>query len=58
VAGAALTGTFVTSVAGVIFYQILAPWYPGMVIAPDWLLGFFSGSADLPACIAGRGYRS
>jgi hypothetical protein len=43
VAGAALMGTFVTSVAGVIFYQILAPYYPGMVIAPDWLLGFLFG---------------
>lgn len=36
-------GTFVTSVAGVIFYQILAPHYPGMVIAPDWFLGFLFG---------------
>ncbi len=43
VAGAALMGTFVTSVAGVIFYQILAPWYPGIAIAPDWLLGFLFG---------------
>ncbi|MDP3694879.1 MAG: sulfite exporter TauE/SafE family protein, partial [Desulfocapsaceae bacterium] len=43
VAGAALMGTFVTSVAGVIFYQLLAPYYPGMVIAPDWLLGFLFG---------------
>lgn len=43
VAGATLMGTLVTSVAGVIFYQILAPCYPGMVIAPDWLLGFLFG---------------
>jgi uncharacterized protein len=43
VAGAALMGTFVTSVAGVIFYQVLAPWYPGMTVAPDWLLGFLFG---------------
>ncbi|MBU1404902.1 MAG: sulfite exporter TauE/SafE family protein [Proteobacteria bacterium] len=43
VAGASLMGTFVTSVAGVIFYQILAPHFPGMVIAPDWLLGFLFG---------------
>jgi uncharacterized membrane protein YfcA len=43
VAGAALMGTFVTSVAGVFVYQILAPWYPGMAIAPDWLLGFLFG---------------
>jgi uncharacterized membrane protein YfcA len=43
VAGAALMGTFVTSVAGVIFYQIIAPWYPGMNIAPDWQLGILFG---------------
>jgi len=43
VAGATLTGTFVTSVAGVIFYQLLAPCYPTMAIAPDWLLGLLFG---------------
>ncbi|MDD5758319.1 MAG: sulfite exporter TauE/SafE family protein [Desulfobulbaceae bacterium] len=43
VAGAALMGTFVTSVAGVAFYQFLAPYYPRMAIAPDWLLGFLFG---------------
>ncbi|UCH80105.1 MAG: sulfite exporter TauE/SafE family protein [Nitrospiraceae bacterium] len=43
VAGAALTGTFVTSVAGVLFYQLMAPYYPEMVISPDWTLGFLFG---------------
>lgn len=43
VAGATLMGTLVTSVAGVIFYQLLAPYYPGMVITPDWLLGLLFG---------------
>jgi uncharacterized membrane protein YfcA len=43
VAGAALMGTFVTSVAGVLFYQLIAPFYPGMAIAPDWALGFLFG---------------
>ncbi|OQX25494.1 MAG: hypothetical protein BWK80_15215 [Desulfobacteraceae bacterium IS3] len=43
VAGAALMGTFVTSVAGVAFYQIIAPFYPNTAIAPDWLLGFLFG---------------
>jgi uncharacterized protein len=43
VAGAALMGTFVTSVAGVAFYQAIAPLYPGMSVAPDWLLGFLFG---------------
>lgn len=43
VAGAALMGTFVTSVAGVIFYQLMAPFYPGVAVAPDWLLGILFG---------------
>ncbi len=43
VAGAALMGTFVTSVAGVIFYQAIAPFYPDMAISPDWLLGVLFG---------------
>jgi len=43
VAGAALMGTFVTSLAAVIFYQIIAPFYPDMAISPDWLLGFLFG---------------
>lgn len=36
-------GTFVTSIAGVIFYQAIAPFYPDMSIAPDWLLGILFG---------------
>jgi uncharacterized membrane protein YfcA len=43
VAGAALMGTFVTSAAAVAFYQVLAPLYPDMVIAPDWGLGLLFG---------------
>ncbi len=43
VAGAALMGTFVTSVAGVSFYQAIALFYPNMSIAPDWLLGGMFG---------------
>ena len=43
VAGAALMGTFVTSVAGVIFYQAIAPFYPKMSVALDWFLGLLSG---------------
>mgnify|MGYP005863507169 CR=1 FL=1 len=43
VAGAALMGTCITSVAGVAFYQAIAPYYPGMSVAPDWLLGFLFG---------------
>jgi uncharacterized membrane protein YfcA len=43
VAGAALIGTFITSVAGVAFYQGIAPFCPNMSIAPDWLLGILFG---------------
>lgn len=43
VAGASLMGTFVTSVAGVIFYQIIAPFYPNVSVAPDWPLGLLFG---------------
>ncbi|MFC1851166.1 sulfite exporter TauE/SafE family protein [candidate division CSSED10-310 bacterium] len=43
VAGAALMGTFVTSIAGVSFYQGLAPFYPTMSVAPDWFLGILFG---------------
>jgi uncharacterized membrane protein YfcA len=43
IAGATLMGTFVTSAAGVLFYQILAPFYPDVAIAPDWLLGVLFG---------------
>ncbi len=43
VAGAALMGTFVTSVAGVVIYQVLAPLYSDMSIAPDWSLGILFG---------------
>lgn len=43
IAGAALMGTFVTSVAGVIVYQILASYYPELSVAPDWYLGILFG---------------
>ncbi len=43
VAGAALMGTLITSIAGVSFFQIIAPFYPEMVIVPDWRLGSLFG---------------
>jgi len=43
VAGAALMGTFMTSVAGVAFYQAIAPFYPTMSVAPDYALGVLFG---------------
>ena len=53
VAGAALMGTFVTSVAGVLFYQAMAPYYPDMSIAPDWLLGILFGLGGMAGMYLG-----
>ena len=36
-------GTFVTSVAGVAFYHIIASYYPSLSVAPDWPLGILFG---------------
>jgi len=43
IAGAALMGTLITSVAGVLFYSII-PAKAGMSTSPDWLLGFLFGA--------------
>lgn len=43
IAGAALLGTFVTSIAGVCFYSLL-PTKAGLSFAPDWALGFLFGA--------------
>lgn len=46
-------GTFVTSVAGVIFYQAIAPFYPNISIAPDWLLGTLFGIGGMAGMYLG-----
>jgi len=43
VAGAALMGTFLTSVAGVLFYTLM-PAKGGLQTSPDWLLGCLFGA--------------
>ena len=43
VAGAALTGTMITSLAGVGFFRLLAFFMPETAIAPDWQLGLLFG---------------
>jgi uncharacterized protein len=53
IAGASLMGTFVTSVAGVAFYQAIAPLYPGVSIAPDWLLGLLFGLGGMAGMYLG-----
>lgn len=42
IAGAALMGTFLTSIAGVFFYSVI-PAKGGVATSPDWLLGFLFG---------------
>jgi uncharacterized membrane protein YfcA len=53
VAGAALMGTFVTSVAGVAFYQTIAPLYPHLSVAPDWPLGILFGFGGMAGMYLG-----
>lgn len=53
VAGAALMGTFVTSVAGVAFYQAIAPFYSHLSVAPDWLLGILFGIGGMAGMYLG-----
>ena len=45
IAGATLMGTFITSILGVIFYQLVAPFYEtsAMIVSPDWALGVLFG---------------
>ncbi len=57
VAGAALMGTFVTSIAGVIFYQTIAPFYPDMSVAPDWILGSLFGIGGMAGMYLGAGFQ-
>lgn len=53
VAGASLFATFLTSVAGVGFYALLAPFYPGLTIAPDWRLGLLLGLGGMAGMYVG-----
>lgn len=53
VTGATLMGTFVTSVAGVAFYQALAPFHPNLSVAPDWRLGLLFGLGGMAGMYLG-----
>jgi uncharacterized membrane protein YfcA len=52
VAGAALMGTFLTSIAGVLFYT-LVPVRTGLSTAPDWQLGLLFGLGGLVGMYCG-----
>jgi hypothetical protein len=53
IAGAALMGTFITSVAGVAIYQCMAPFFPDQAVAPDYLLGVLFGLGGMAGMYLG-----
>jgi uncharacterized membrane protein YfcA len=55
IAGATLMGTLVTSVAGVSFYQLIAPVYQssGMMVAPNWTMGLSFGVGGMAGTCLG-----
>jgi uncharacterized membrane protein YfcA len=56
IAGAALMGTLITSVAGVVFYSII-PAKAGMVTSPDWLLGLLFGAGGFVGIYLGARFQ-
>ncbi len=56
VAGAALMGTFLTSIAGVTFYSII-PAKAGLATSPDWLLGFLFGTGGFVGVYLGARFQ-
>jgi uncharacterized membrane protein YfcA len=54
IAGASLLGTFITSIAGVLFYTFL-PGPVGMSTAPDWALASLFGVGGLAGIWVGAG---
>lgn len=53
IAGACLLSTFLTSSVAACFFQILAPFYPHMAVAPDWMLGILMGTGGMIGMYAG-----
>jgi uncharacterized membrane protein YfcA len=53
IGGATLMGTFLTSVAGVFFYTLIAPLFPGQAVSPDWILGLLFGLGGLVGMYCG-----
>ncbi len=56
IAGAALMGTFITSIAGVAFYA-LAPASSGVSTMPDWSLGFLFGIGGIVGVYCGARFQ-
>jgi uncharacterized membrane protein YfcA len=53
IAGASLMGTFLTSIAGVFFYMMIAPFFPEQSVAPDWMLGLLFGIGGMVGMYCG-----
>jgi uncharacterized membrane protein YfcA len=53
ISGATLMGTFLTSVAGVLFYTLIAPFFPQQSVAPDWMLGLLFGVGGMAGIYCG-----
>ncbi len=56
IAGAALMGTCLTSIAGVIFFSII-PVKGGITAAPDWFLGFLFGAGGFVGMYIGARFQ-
>lgn len=57
VAGATLMATFANAVAGVLFYVAVAPFYPGLSVAPDWGLALLFGLGGLSGMYCGARFQ-
>jgi len=53
IGGATLMSAFLTSAAGVVFYTLIAPLFPGQSVSPDWLLGLLFGVGGLAGMYCG-----
>jgi uncharacterized membrane protein YfcA len=53
ISGATLMGTFLTSVAGVLFYTLIAPLFPNTSVSPDWALGLLFGVGGMAGMYCG-----
>lgn len=53
IAGATLTATCLTALISVLFYVLLAPFYPHLTVAPDWGLAFLLGLGGIAGMYLG-----
>ncbi|MCQ2444795.1 MAG: sulfite exporter TauE/SafE family protein [Mailhella sp.] len=57
IGGVTLASTFLTSVAGVVFYSLIAPFYPEQAVSPDWMLAFLFGAGGFAGMYAGARFQ-